>query len=127
MYLCIFPPNPSASTSHVYLLDDGTGPLAKFLESLPQKERRCIKQTLSLIARSKGTYNNPAKFKCLGHRFNGQLIYEIKCYQLRIGCFWNRNNLYLAHGFLKKQQKWPVKELKTLERACLKFRIPNCD
>jgi phage-related protein len=56
-----------------------------------------------------GRIHNVQKFK----KVEG-MVFEFKSFQIRIGCFQERREWFLTHGFMKKQDKWPRREL---ERA----------
>jgi len=66
-----------------------------------------------------GLPKNTEKFKSL----KGSGIYEFKSYQVRILCFFDREKvIILTHGFIKKRDKAPRREITKAEKFMRKYR-----
>ena len=86
-------------------------PSEKFLRKLEKFRRKDYARVIVLFQRlaGKGKIINEEQFKHLTGK-----IYEFKRHQIRVGCFQQGRTWILTHGFIKKQQKWPKREI---ERA----------
>lgn len=84
---------------------DQNDKLMNFSKGLEKSDREKV---IKLLQRSadKGPPNNTEKF-----RYEGDGIYCFKSYQVRITCFYDKDQLIiLDHGFFKKQDNMPKKE-----------------
>lgn len=61
----------------------------KFFDNLSDKNIDSIIGVLGYINNTFPVCSHPIKFK----KFSGQEFYEIKAYQIRIACFWEKNVL----------------------------------
>ena len=103
---------------------DARDPVLQFIDALPRQESRKIFQIFHLLDAKKGLYANEEKFTFL-RKSHGYQLYEIKSYQVRIGCFWGaQHTLYLAHAFKKKDRRWRKADLDRLDAACASFTSP---
>ena len=60
-------------------------------------------------------FRHPQKFKKLLEH-DGMTFLEFKSGPIRIGCFWQPNfQMYATHGFIKKKDDWPAKEILRLK------------
>jgi len=91
-------------------------PALAFFESLKEKEAKKVLMIFRLIDNKRGMLANKEKIKSLGN-FGSRQCFGLKSHQIRFGCYWGKDRtLYLTHGFVKKDNKWPKKELDMLER-----------
>ena len=83
-----------------------------FLEGgeAPEKHRAALDQAFKVLAEH-GRIANEQRFK----KESGE-IWGFKSYQVRIGAFQEGRVWYLTHGFIKKQNRWPARELKRAKR-----------
>ena len=94
---------------------NGRSPALKFLEGLEKNDRKVLRKFYALFQRmaERGVIRNKKKFRKEG----GDDIYGFKgSAQHRIGCFLDRNTWVLTHGFVKKCDKWPIKEIGRAEK-----------
>jgi phage-related protein len=90
---------------------DGRCYVIEFIEQLELDEQAKL---LSLLERTAdyGPPRNTEKFK----KLEGD-IWEFKSYQVRILCFFDRGQIIIAtHGFKKKRDKTPKREIERAER-----------
>lgn len=93
----------------------GEFPAFDFIEDLTDGERVSLLAIFKLQDLMPTTFRNPQKFKKLLEH-NGMTFLEFKSGQVRIGCFWQSDfQLYATHGFMKKQDDWPAKEILRLK------------
>lgn len=95
----------SFGTIECAITENGSVPAKDFLDSLDASSLRQLDTLFHRLADT-GKIHNKEQFKKLSGR-----IYEFKRYQIRMGCFQIRNNWRLTHGFTKKDNKWPKREL----------------
>ena len=79
-----------------------------FVETLDEKDQRRLGVLFRRMADT-GKIHNKEQFK----KVRGK-IYEFKRHQVRVGCFQAGAAWRLTHGFIKKTEKWPEREI---ERA----------
>lgn len=93
----------------------GTYPARDFLEGsdVPAKDKAALRRRIELLA-AEGRITNREQFK----KLSGEL-WELKSYQVRIGCFQHGDAWYLTHGFIKKKDKWPKAQLERAEQIRL--------
>lgn len=98
-------------------------PAKMFIDTLSDSDDSKLKAILAMLDLKKGQFSNEEKFKRIaGLESDGQTFYEIKSYQLRIGCFWQKGlKLYLTHGWVKKSQKADPSELKKITTIYSEF------
>jgi len=88
---------------------DGRRWAKEYFDSIPsQSDQRAILHLCGLLA-TEGRIANREHF----HHVEDQ-IWGLKKFQIRLSTFRHRNIWYLAHGFTKKQDRWPKAEI---ERA----------
>ena len=92
---------------------NGQRPAEKFIRDLPKKRSaRDQMKLLTLLTKiADGQKLSDLKFK---HLQDG--IYEFKSGQIRVLCFRRGDDWYLTHGFIKKQDKCPPKEILKAKR-----------
>ncbi len=89
-----------------------------FVEGLEESDR---KKVIALLKRAAdfGLPKNTEKFKSL----KNSGIYEFKSYQVRILCFFDREKvIILTHGFIKKRNKTPGREITKAEKLMKEYR-----
>lgn len=89
---------------------NGSMPAKDFIEGLDENELRRLDTLFHRMADT-GWIRDCQKFK----QVDGK-IYEFKRYQTRVGCFHVRNRWRLTHGFIKKSDKWPKREIERANR-----------
>jgi hypothetical protein len=89
---------------------NGTMPAKSFIEGLDESELRRL-DTLFRRMADTGKIHNSQQFKQVEGR-----IYEFKRYQTRLGCFQVGDRWRLTHGFIKKSDKWPRREIERATR-----------
>ena len=87
---------------------NGAIPAKDFIESLGESELRQLDTLFHRMADT-GKIHNRQQFK----QVDGK-VYGFKRYQTRVGCFQVGDRWRLTHGFIKKSDKWPKREI---ERA----------
>jgi len=97
--------------------DSGKNPVADFIESLEPKTQAKVTFILEII----GRYGRRAANNYF-EKLKGYQLYEVKIQfnkrWHRIFCIIEGEKCYLLHGFFKKSNKTPLKEIKVaLERA----------
>jgi hypothetical protein len=98
----------------------GRCPAKDFFDGLTDDERRKVMMTIKHIDGHRGLVHNVEKFKKLeGQKGGGKdQFYEIKVFQIRIGCvFEPGGRLVLLYGFKKKGDAWPRGELQALHNT----------
>lgn len=101
-----------------YAMDaKGNMPAREFLESKKKgkdaptaQECAGLEQAFKVMAEH-GTIRNDQQFK----KERGE-IYGFKKYQARVAAFREGDTWFLTHGFKKKRDKWPEKELERANR-----------
>lgn len=93
----------------VYKDDNGNKPVLLFIDQLQKNDQSKIFPLLNLFA-EKGEIRNDEKFK-----LEEKPIFAFKSYQVRLFCFFlpkaSKKSLVLTHGYIKKKNKVPKKEL----------------
>lgn len=89
---------------------DGSMPAKEFIESLDVKHQMRFATLFQLLADT-GKISNSEQFK----KEAGE-IWAFKRYQSRIACFHVGPRWRLTHGFTKKGNRWPKRELGRAER-----------
>lgn len=89
---------------------NGTSPSSDFLRGLRQPELSKVQALLERMA-DHGEICNREKFK----KVKGQ-IWEFKSFQIRLLCFQDGKNWVLTHGFVKKQDQIPKREIERAEQ-----------
>ena len=101
------------------LVVNGKCRIKDFVEGLEESDK---KKVSALLKRSAdfGLPKNPEKFKSL----KGSGIYEFKSYQVRILCFFDREKvIILTHGFIKKRDKTPKREITKAEKLLKEYMV----
>jgi len=100
---------------------DGSSPAENFLESLKVSDQA---KMLALLQRAADmgwqNLNNAEKFKKIADGW-----FEFKCHQIRMPCFCNGRNLILTHGFIKKKDDFPAREIKHAELIKVEHEAKN--
>ncbi len=91
------------------LCTNGRKPAKEFVESIDRKKQIQLRVLLERMANA-GKIFNPQKFSHLRGK-----IYEFKSGQIRILCFQEGRAWVLTHGFIKKQNKTPRREIDKAE------------
>jgi phage-related protein len=92
--------------------DNGSEPAAEFLEDLPVKDRlRLVYLFKKLASLPPGRFLNQEDFR----QVRGP-IYELKHYQRRMMCFHSLEGWIVTHGFTKKTDPTPPREIDRAER-----------
>lgn len=103
---------------HIYAICGGNKCFVQeFIEKLNDKDKKKI---IALLKRSadSGIPRNEEKFKKLVDD-----IWEFKSYQIRILCTLENNKIILLiHGFIKKKNETPKKEIEKANRLLKEFR-----
>lgn len=87
----------------------GDYPAWDFFLSLSPLEQAKLQQLFDYIAAT-GKIRNPERFKKVEDRSD---LFEFKNHQIRMPCFWEHGKrLVVTHGFMKKQDRTPVAEIK---------------
>ena len=83
-------------------------PAYDWLVDLQQDDRPAFRKLFTVFERMAevGRITNHQKFK----KLQGDL-WEFKCSHYRVGCYQDRDAWVLTHGFTKKRDTWPRKEL----------------
>lgn len=89
---------------------DGFSPAQQFLDQLGEADQQKLAALFAWMAEH-AVIRNEEKFKKLGGA-----IWEFKSFQIRIPCFQDGRAWVLTHGFIKKQQKAPRREIERAER-----------
>jgi phage-related protein len=89
---------------------DGNSPAQEFLDQLAEADQQKLAALFARMA-DHGVVTNEEKFK----KLEGA-IWEFKSSQIRIPCFQDGRAWVLTHGFLKKKQKAPKREIERAER-----------
>lgn len=93
------------------LLWMGVAMLFEFIEQLEQYEQAKLLSLLEHTA-DYGPLRNAEKFK----KLEGE-IWEFKSYQVRLLCFFDKGRIIITtHGFKKKRDKTPKREIEKAER-----------
>jgi len=80
----------------------------EFIMSLPDEEKARLAALFAVMG-DRGAIWNEEKFKHLDDK-----IYEFKAHHNRMLCFFFKDDLVIiTHGFVKKRQKTPRKEIET--------------
>ena len=97
-------------------------PSLDFINELSDKDRISLLAIFRLLDSMLAGFRHPQKFKKL-LEYDQMTFLELKSGQIRIGCFWQPNfHLYLTHGFLKKNDSWPEKEILMLKHVYLAWK-----
>ena len=89
---------------------NGSMPAREFIEGMVESERQRLGVLFRRMADT-GEIHNPQQFKKIKDK-----IYEFKRYQTRLGCFQVGDRWRLTHGFIKKTDKWPKREIERATR-----------
>lgn len=89
---------------------NGAMPAREFVEGLDEGDRRKIAVLFERLAET-GRIFNREQFKKIDDG-----IWEFKRGPVRVSCFQIGNRWILAHGFIKKQDRWPAGELERAKR-----------
>lgn len=84
-------------------------PVQEFIDSLEKKDQKKVVALLVRLA-DYGMLGNDQKF----HKLEGKGvdIWELKSFQVRIFCFFDKESLMiLTHGFVKKARETPTAEI----------------
>ena len=81
-------------------------PAKDFIEELGAKDLRKVTALFQRLA-DQGQIRNREKFK----KVEGK-IFELKSFQIRIGCFQEHRTWFLTNGFWKKRDSWPTSKVK---------------
>ena len=93
-------------------LADGSCPAGDFLDSLDSSERRKLDVLFEILGNS-GKISNREKFKKLE---GTDKIFEFKCFQIRILCFFTRDRrVMLLFGLRKKKDKYSRQDISRAE------------
>lgn len=105
-----------ANVTFYAVVIDNDSPFRTFFEStLDEAQRQKLLALFNMFDQEKGHLSNREKFKKL-EDYRGKALWEFKSHQVRVAAFWERDYaIYLAHGFVKKQDKWPRGELQQLQ------------
>ena len=101
------------------LCTNGKKPAKEFIESLSRKKQIQLIVLLERMATA-GKISNPQKFSHLREK-----IYEFKSGQIRILCFQEGIAWVLTHGFIKKQNKTPRREIDKAEAIMYEYLGKN--
>ncbi len=95
-----------------YAVDDnGRSPGKQFFDALPVEDKAKLMRLFALLG-DQGKINNPEKFR----KLEGDL-FEFKSFQIRMPCRFLPSGLVLiSHGFLKKRDRTPRKEIERAKR-----------
>lgn len=87
---------------------DGQQPAKEFfLNDLDKSDKTKMQVLFDYIAAT-GRIGNKEKFKKIEGTDD---LFEFKCHQIRMPCFWDRHGtLWITHGFKKKQDRTPEAE-----------------
>ena len=93
----------------VYVNQRGEALAADFIDGLVETEQKKVVRLIKEFG-DRGEIRNTQKF-----RLEQKPIYAFKSYQVRIPCFYlpdsPKRTIVLTHGFMKKTEKLPLKEL----------------
>ncbi len=90
---------------------NGEFPASDFINNLEDKDRISLLAIFRLLDTMLMAFRHPQKFKKL-LEYDGMTFLEFKCGTVRISCFWQPGfQLYATHGFMKKKDDWPPKEV----------------
>ncbi|HEC98661.1 MAG TPA: type II toxin-antitoxin system RelE/ParE family toxin [Nitrospirae bacterium] len=101
------------------LVVNGKCRIIDFIEGLEEPDK---KKVIALLKRTAdlGLPKNTEKFKSL----KGSGLYEFKSYQVRILCFFDREKvIILTHGFIKKRDKTPKREITKAEKLMREYSV----
>ena len=104
------PVRGSLRTIEYAVCANGSMPAKNFIEDLDESELRRL-DTLFRRMADTGRIHNRKQFK----QVDGK-VYEFKRYQTRVGCFQVGDRWRLTHGFVKKSDKWPKREIERATR-----------
>jgi len=111
-------PLPTTWTVELYVDGRGRCPIAEFLDTLPKAERVEARNALRLLLEFGTLLSMPHARPLTGHR---------KLWELRVGpnrllyfAFTDRRFVIL-HGFRKRSQKTPSREIETAERRMIEL------
>ena len=93
----------------VYVRDNGTCPVAEYLDRLPERQRKRIDGLLERAAE-----HGPPRNREQNAPLTGEDFFEFKAYQIRV--FWryaSDRRIVLFHGFTKKSGRTPRNEMTT--------------
>jgi phage-related protein len=95
----------------IYGISENRCLVREFINGLEGSSREKLWAILKRIAEH-GHPRNIEKFRALGDG-----IFEIKSYQVRIHCFFEKGRMIiLTHGFIKKSPKTPLSEIERAKR-----------
>jgi len=84
-------------------------PAQEFIDTLQKKDQKKVSALLTRLA-DYGMLGNEEKFRKLEGKAAD--IWELKSFQVRILCFFDKERLLLlTHGFIKKSRGTPVSEI----------------
>ena len=91
------------------MLDDGSCPAEEFLSQLSELDIQKMKATFDLFVASSPRPLSREKFK----KIEGTDLYEFKCFQVRMPCFYaGQGRIILTHGLKKKADKLRPSDIK---------------
>lgn len=109
----------------IYARENGSEPVMEFLNSLPPKHRAKAIWEIDLLEEHGPALREPYVKHIQGERYKGLMELRIQqggdisriFYFLPVG-----NTFVLLHGFVKKDQKTPARELETAARYMQDYR-----
>lgn len=100
------------------VLDDGSCPAEEFLGQLGEVDTAKMKALFDMFVRAYPSFLSDQKFK----KIEGTDLYEFKCFQSRLPCFFSPGGrVLLTHGLNKKADKLRPSEIKTAKQIKADF------
>ncbi len=102
----------------VVVLDDGSCPAEGFLEQLGESDTAKVMALFSLFVERFPRFLSPEKFK----KIEGTDLFEFKCFQIRMPCFFSgHGRVLLTHGLIKKADRLRAGDIKRAEEVKATF------
>lgn len=107
---------------HYYTSDSGKAPVEEYVDSLDVRDQARVIRKLELLEEFGATLSLPHVKKVRGK------IWELRCDGVRIFyALFGEQHILLLHGFTKKRQQIPNREIRTAEKRMLNFEGGKID
>lgn len=105
-----------------YSTEDGDEVVADFLDSLPSKDLAKVIRDIDLLSEYGTDLREPYAKHIDGSIWELRSKFSSNCYRI-FYFIWRDNKLILLHGFAKKTQKTPKRELETAKKRMNDYLI----
>lgn len=105
-----------------YQRDDGSSPVAEFIDSLPQQAQAKITRTLRLLEEFGAFLGMPYVRSLVGIKNGWELRVRVDKSIYRLGFTIYRGKAIIVHGFIKKSNKTESRDIKIIKQRLKEIR-----